>query len=249
MNKMLFPEGGVPLSLDDLQFMQDSNSDMLRRLCLSIGGEKNFILEGCNVNESKVSWDDGSVFLGGEIHSVKAGALTKQDKTLYWKVRRMQDTRVTLKNGVTAYLHQSSEATLTYEVTPADEKYEYDSSKSTVHDLLVGNPQVEVMLDTNNTQGSIYISRYKYAGLDVYYFDGTLYRNNIAAGINLSSELGGRLDQNFFCALGRYMGNVGVEYQYAMVYVDISHETLTMSMPGGALPQNIYFNYRLVIYN
>lgn len=70
MNKLLTPNGGMPLYNDDLRFMQQANFDSFKAL-LGMLSEitPGFILSGCQVTEGPTTFDvsEGYVCIDGEI--------------------------------------------------------------------------------------------------------------------------------------------------------------------------------------
>lgn len=259
MNKMLFPQGGVPLSLDDLQFMQDSFADTIKQIGNAMGQRRNFILYGCDkttttddkTKVTSVIWKAGAVCLNGEIYPVEAGSIPVLDTgTLYWKIVRTEDTDVALKNGTQAKLHSTAKAVLTYTVADADEKYEYDSSKETFIDIIGGKANIRTLANVNNEQGYIFISKYSFQGLRAFFLNGTLYRGVSKAILPLSRELQEISDQTF-CALGR----TAIEpAEYKMVYGYLgsggsNDEQITLFTADNSTPsQNLYFTHSIVLF-
>lgn len=102
MNKLLFHEGGQPLHLDDLSFMQSSYSDPLRQIALSLG---TCYLGGCHITVDKETsehrWTDGYIAYQGNIYKVDAGTLGQVDMsdTLYWLFEDWTEGEKTLENG------------------------------------------------------------------------------------------------------------------------------------------------------
>lgn len=122
MNKMLNPNGGVPLTLTDLAYMQSATFDSFKSILNAFSkGTGNVRLAGCVVSWSdmsraakKVSWTAGYVGLHGEVFPVSAGSLdsVEEGTTLYWKITRVQEAQVTLENGQQAARRERSYATL-----------------------------------------------------------------------------------------------------------------------------------------
>ena len=87
MNKILFSEGGQPLNLDDLEFMQNSVHNPMKALLSSWG---NCILSGCQIQVDKEtsahSWTAGYISYNGEVYAVSAGSIeqVEQSASLYW---------------------------------------------------------------------------------------------------------------------------------------------------------------------
>lgn len=256
MNKMLFPQGGVPLSLDDLQFMQDSFADTIKQIGNAMGQRQDFILYGCNVmtttdDETKTTslkWTSGAVCLGGEIYPVEAGSIPVQDKgTLYWKVMRTEDTDVALKNGTQTKLHSTAKAVLTYTVMDADEKYGYASSKGTFADIIGGIPRLEQVADISTTQGRVYIYRYRFKGLTVYDFVGGIYHDNTSVTVSLPREFQGRMDQ-CFCALGK-TSEEPAEYKMIYAYINNNLDMTFFTSDQTSSKRNLYFEHYIMSFN
>lgn len=255
MNKMLFPGGGVPLSLDDLQFMQESFMDTIRQISNAMGQQQNFILYGCDIltftddktKVTSINWKAGAVCLNGEIYPVEAGNMPVQDKgTLYWKVVRTEDTDVALKNGTQAKLHSSAKAVLTYTVQDTDEKYTYDSLKDTFLDIIGGVDKNERVAEVSNVQGSLYIYRYQFKGLSLYHFDGTLRRDNTEATLSLPRELGGLMDR-CFCTLGK-TSEENPEYKMVYAYINGDPQINFFAADKASPKQNLYFTYDIITF-
>ena len=122
MNKMLNPNGGVPLTLTDLAYMQSATFDAFKSVLNAFSkGTGNVRLAGCVVSwedisraAKKVSWTAGYVGLHGEVFPVSAGSLdsVEESTALYWKITRVQEAQVTLENGQQAARRERSYATL-----------------------------------------------------------------------------------------------------------------------------------------
>lgn len=102
MNKLLFDEGGQPLHLDDLAFMQKALSEPFETLLASWG---NCILGGCRISidresgETRVS--SGYIAFGGAVYEVSAVNLgqTEQADTFYWLFYTSREGQKTFENG------------------------------------------------------------------------------------------------------------------------------------------------------
>lgn len=93
MNKLLINEGGQPLYLDDLDFMQSAFAETVKGAISTINTYGNAILSGCEVSISVsgvstiYSWDKGYVAIDGEVFQVEKGSFSGENgATLYWKV-------------------------------------------------------------------------------------------------------------------------------------------------------------------
>lgn len=117
MNKLLNPDGGVPLKLTDLVYMQSATFDAFKSVLNAFSkGTGNVRLAGCVVSHASqaVSWTAGYIGLSGEVFPVSAGSLdgVGDGTALYWKITRVQEAQVTLENGQQAARRERSYATL-----------------------------------------------------------------------------------------------------------------------------------------
>lgn len=102
MNKLLFSEGGQPLHLDDLSFMQEAIASPLKALTRSWG---NCILSGCELRLSQdnadFSWTEGYISFQGDIYRVSAGSLEQvnQSDTLFWIFTKNEEGRKVFEDG------------------------------------------------------------------------------------------------------------------------------------------------------
>lgn len=120
MNKMLNPDGGVPLKLTDIAYMQDAFRNALEGLLRGFGKGGNVRIAGCVVTrlvlttgEVIVNWSSGWLALHGEIFVVPSGSLNvERNDTLYWKIVRVEEAVVTLENGDKKAKREKSYATL-----------------------------------------------------------------------------------------------------------------------------------------
>nr|DAJ35675.1 MAG TPA: hypothetical protein [Caudoviricetes sp.] len=87
MNKLQFHEGGQPLHLDDLEFLQDATVSTIRSLISSWG---DCVLGGCEITYDKNTyahhWKAGYIAYQGEVYRVSAGKFDQVDQadTFYW---------------------------------------------------------------------------------------------------------------------------------------------------------------------
>lgn len=117
MNKLIVHEGGQPLNLDDLDFMQNAS-----RLSLE-GILTGFIFSG-NINlnliivrqATSTSWLDGYIAISGEVYKVKAGAISVSQSTdLFFKKVNNDTTPVSLQNGTVVNIYDESYYTISTE--------------------------------------------------------------------------------------------------------------------------------------
>lgn len=93
MNKLQFNEGGQPLHLDDLEFLQDATVSPLQSLITSWG---NCILGGCEITYDKTThahhWASGYIAYQGSVYRVSAGTIDQVDQadTFFWLFSRTE---------------------------------------------------------------------------------------------------------------------------------------------------------------
>ena len=112
MNKFLTKNGGMPIWLEDLDFMQDSCREALSQIVSGLTGIENptCIVYGCDESDSGVS--DGIVCLNGEIMPLEESSIDVRRQ--YARVVRrtiLSGDRVT-KNGSKVQCHEYSYAML-----------------------------------------------------------------------------------------------------------------------------------------
>lgn len=87
MNKLIFQEGGYPLHLDDLAFLQDVATSPLQSLISSWG---DCVLGGCEIIYDKATsahrWSAGYIAYQGDVYRVTEGKFDQvnQEDTFYW---------------------------------------------------------------------------------------------------------------------------------------------------------------------
>lgn len=102
MNKLQFHEGGQPLHLDDLAFLQDATTSPLAALISSWG---DFIISGCMITHdkstSKHHWEAGYIAYRGQVYRVSAGTFDQIDQanTFYWIFKRSDAASKTYEDG------------------------------------------------------------------------------------------------------------------------------------------------------
>lgn len=117
MNKLLFSEGGQPLNLDDLEFMQNSVHNPMKALLSSWG---NCILSGCQIQVDKEtsahSWTAGYISYNGEVYAVSAGSIeqVEQSASLYWMLYSSEGGSRSFSDGVS----HSTQKVYTARLTP-----------------------------------------------------------------------------------------------------------------------------------
>ena len=102
MNKLQFNEGGQPLHLDDLEFLQDATVSPLQSLVTSWG---NCILGGCEITYDKTThahhWTSGYIAYQGSVYRVSAGTIDQVDQadTFFWLFSRTETASKTFEDG------------------------------------------------------------------------------------------------------------------------------------------------------
>lgn len=144
MNKLLNPDGGVPLKLTDLVYMQSATFDAFKSLLNAFSkGTGNVRLAGCVVSKQSqtVSWTAGFIGINGEVYPVTEGSI-ETSETLYWKITRIQEAQVTLENGQQAARRERSYASLVPE-SQKDDTSVKDEDLKDVTEFVKGiiNPQ------------------------------------------------------------------------------------------------------------
>lgn len=120
MNKLLFSEGGQPLYLDDLNFMQSAFADSIKGIVSPFG---DVVLSGCSIesDENKTSWTEGYIVISGEIYKVDSGSINNPIPTdLYWKVVRTNEQLETFENKSENHIYQIGKAVLVESVSKQD---------------------------------------------------------------------------------------------------------------------------------
>ena len=102
MNKLQFNEGGQPLHLDDLEFLQDATVSPLQSLVASWG---NCILGGCEITYDKTThahhWTSGYIAYQGNVYRVSAGTIDQVDQadTFFWLFSRTETASKVFEDG------------------------------------------------------------------------------------------------------------------------------------------------------
>lgn len=156
MNKMLTPNGGVPLKLTDIAYMQDAIRNAFEGLLNGISTDGNIRLAGCEVTRQEVSggnekitWTSGWVALHGEVFIVASGdiASVPNGTKLFWKITRLPEAEITLANGEKGARREKSYAVLVPE-SLKDEQSVNDAELYTVgKQVLRSNTQLTTKRD------------------------------------------------------------------------------------------------------
>lgn len=102
MNKLQFNEGGQPLHLDDLEFLQDATVSPLQSLVTSWG---NCILGGCEITYDKTThahhWTSGYIAYQGSVYRVSAGTIDQVDQadTFFWLFSKTETASKVFEDG------------------------------------------------------------------------------------------------------------------------------------------------------
>lgn len=125
MNKLLFAEGGQPIYLDDLSFLQSSLFEGFAPFLRNFG---NCVLQGCEVtiiDNNRAKWNAGVVLYNGEIFTVPAGSGVTNSITqsaLGLRVVRTPIEPRTFGDGVSRPTHELGTAELTLLFQPRQEE-------------------------------------------------------------------------------------------------------------------------------
>lgn len=148
MNKIQTYEGGQPLYLGDLNFMQDALLESFKGILSGMGDQgANVILSGCEVTVKvavngihTVTWTDGFVGIAGEVYRVKAGAIQANVDfvDLYWCVKKVYEVegKYTFEDGSEHDCHELCEVTLSNTKTGIEVYASYLNTK-TVNAMLL----------------------------------------------------------------------------------------------------------------
>lgn len=156
MNKLLFSEGGQPLYLDDLNYLQNSLADSIKGLASPFG---DVVLSGCVISsaDNKTSWTTGYLVILGEIYKVEAGSINKSaPPALYWKVVRTNEQLETFEDNSENYIYQTGKATLVESIVESD-VYVDAKTIRTMDSYLTTykKKEIEFVPTLENTEGSI----------------------------------------------------------------------------------------------
>lgn len=140
MNRYLIHEGGQPIYLDDLDFMQNAFAETVKGIVSTYG---NVILSGCEVRTSNVEgeayinyyWEKGYIALNGEVFLVEKDSLSADEgATLYWKVVRTEGQKEVFENSSEHNVYQYAKVVLTNSVE-ANDAYVLKSDVKTIEEL------------------------------------------------------------------------------------------------------------------
>lgn len=93
MHKLIFSEGGQPISLDDLEFLQSAVSQGLDSLASQLPNGVFFDFGTYTPTEGapkKLTWKDGFAIIGGKTAFIAEGTMTLEDEVSKYCVRRIE---------------------------------------------------------------------------------------------------------------------------------------------------------------
>lgn len=163
MNKLLISEGGQPLYLDDLDFMQNAFAESMKGLISTYG---NVILSGCEIQlpisiagkPTTYRWEKGYMAIGGEVYLVEEGSFSgAMNASLYWKVVSTEGQNEVFENSSEHNVYQYRKVVLTDTVEAADVYVSVHGMK-TVDELTskIRTLEIEeVTVDSVNQRGTI----------------------------------------------------------------------------------------------
>lgn len=137
MNKLLFNEGGQPLYLDDIAFLQSAFSDCIKGMISTYG---NVILSGCSVTYSngKANWEEGYISLNGEIYKVNAGSITAAESDqLFWVAKFSEEQKEIFENSSEHNVYQYGIARIETSASES-EVYAAKEDVKTMEEILIG---------------------------------------------------------------------------------------------------------------
>lgn len=116
MNKLLLSEGGQPLHLDDIAFLQDALSSPIEAIVSSLG---NCILAGCGLssksdNPAHTLLAEGYIAIGGKVYRVDAKDMgtIRGGAELYWELSSVEGEPKSFDDGEEHNTQRSYKATL-----------------------------------------------------------------------------------------------------------------------------------------
>lgn len=155
MNKLLFKEGGQPLYLDDLDFMQSAFTETVKGIISTYG---NVILSGCNIppaiaiagRPSSYSWEEGYIAINGEVYRVENGSFDGSlNADLYWKVVSTEGQKEIYENTSEHNVYQYRKVVLTDTVTSSD-IYVSASTIKSMNDFLMTYEEIDIRTAASN---------------------------------------------------------------------------------------------------
>lgn len=150
MNKLIGMEGGQPLYLDDLLYLQQSATETIKGLVSALGlSHKSVILSGCYITVSEmegrreVSWKQGYIAIDEEVYPVKGGNITvpQGNTDLYWVVKTTLHEKREFENGAQYEVYEKNEVVIS-------NSYKEGEKRANVEDV----PNFQKTLDGYATQ-------------------------------------------------------------------------------------------------
>lgn len=158
MNRFVTKEGGQPIFLEDLDFMQKALGADISNGIKSLAGTKNCILSGCEIPyEGRIS--EGFILFNGEILSFPGkNLLYKTDYYLRRVVNYPYEGERTLKNGSVVKCYESIGLNLdpSDSATSSIKLLEYDTIEQKYRVVL---PRIQDVLNTSRKVGEINSSK------------------------------------------------------------------------------------------
>lgn len=158
MNRFVTKEGGQPIFLEDLDFMQKAVGADISNLITSLAGTKNCILSGCEIlYNDRIT--DGFILFNGEILPFPGKLLW--DKTGHYLRRVINypyEGERTLKNGSVVKCYESVSLNLdpSDSATSSIKLLEYDMIEQKYRVVL---PRIQDVLNTSRKVGEINSSK------------------------------------------------------------------------------------------
>lgn len=146
MNKLLFFEGGQPLTTDDMNFMQTSMQDAVKAIAEALADERPVILSGIG---SGTTVQPGAVAIDGEVLTVEQ-SLSGSGKYLCF--RQVDSQSRSFKDGSTHKVYRKYEAYLS---DTTDGAYKYAEKTKLVYlaDILQGYAAYELATNVSLADG------------------------------------------------------------------------------------------------
>lgn len=156
MNKLLFSEGGQPLHLDDLNFMQEATQQIIQGLYASVG---NCILWGARIDVSGfVSCEPGAILYEGKVYEIRERKEIQHrhdERTiyslddLYWDLREHRQEPKTFEDGQVRPTRLRYSAELLASKTPMEGKVAVKATPALYDRASFQRPLAKVRLTSN----------------------------------------------------------------------------------------------------
>lgn len=153
MNKIKTHEGGQPLFLDDVAFMDNAVRETFKGLLGMFGNTPGVYLTNLNVTREDpvqgvqvVRWDAGYIALDGEVVKVDAGEITvNPELPLYWHVETFQgeNSERIFEDGIERACLEIRRATMDTEAVDGFPEIDIKNVNDTIHGMLVDRFEVK----------------------------------------------------------------------------------------------------------